>query len=235
VFLRFESLAMSKTLHTGIAALALFALLMGRYSDAQDGLPFAASDERFCADVHIMLISAVAETRNTVQPNFEAFVKSKAQIRPLETQQFVLVEESQPVRVSCKLKSNDYVAAEYGNALPYNASACEAVNRRIIEAASRAIAVERRKITEDQIVYERDVVTFFGPSWLKPFAFAYQGADGKLHIRAKQFLVTRDTKVFFWAPDRWKGNMSCHLIAPEYARRLLTGEAAAPPQDAAGG
>ena len=48
----------------------------------------------------------------------------------------ILREAEQPLRVSCKLKSNDYVAAEYGEALSYDAAACQTVNRRIIETTT---------------------------------------------------------------------------------------------------
>jgi hypothetical protein len=65
--------------------------------------------------------------------------------------------------------------------------------------------------------------------WLKPYDIAWAGADGALHLKSKAMRNDWLDPRYADAPARFKGTRYCHLVAPEYLKRLLTGVVAAPP------
>ena len=65
------------------------------------------------------------------------------------------------------------------------------------------------------------------PTWLKPFTMTYLDPAGGLHIATKGFVINFTDPRYQKFPDSWRGTHYCHLVAPEYMERLLSGEAAA--------
>lgn len=221
-----------RTIRTGLPMLVALLASAGVAAQAPH-VPFTRTDERFCPDVQRAMMGATPE-RNVVHATAGEFRSTKAAIRPLDTRQFALPGDGPgagPVRVSCKMKSPDYIKEVYGEAAAFDGGTCAAVNRAIVAAVSREIDADpgvRRVIPDALVTFDEDTETFFGPYWLADFAFAYTDDAGRLHFKAKRFRVDRDTVVFAWAPDAWRGNVSCHLVAPEYVRSLLLGTSTAP-------
>ena len=137
-----------------------------------------------------------------------------------------------PMRVSCKVKTPDHLNAEYGPGTATGRGVgCIDINRDTargvyagLEPAERA----RLKNPGSTLSFEPDEITFMGSSWVGEFPFAYTGQDGKLHLQAKALRVDWENVWLSWAPDRLRGALYCHLIAPEYLRRLILGETTAP-------
>jgi hypothetical protein len=48
------------------------------------------------------------------------------------------------------------------------------------------------------------------------------------HLLARTLRVDWQNRWLAWAPGRLRGAYFCHLVAPEYLRRLVLGEARAP-------
>jgi hypothetical protein len=67
-----------------------------------------------------------------------------------------------------------------------------------------------------------------GSSWVAPFDFAFLDSSRILHLRSKAQRIDRDDFLWSWAPGWIRGAYNCHVIAPEYLRRLLMGESGLP-------
>jgi len=195
-----------------------------------------ATTDNFCIRVQqIIAGTTMVPDSNTVYTDYQAFRESKTGVRPLTNHQYVLPEPgttNSPMRVSCKVKTPDHLNAEYG---PGTATAqnlgCIDINRdtaRRVYAGLDTGTISRVRIPETRLVFEPDDGTFMGSSWVGEFPFAWTGPDGRLHLRAKMLRVDWDNVWLSWAPDRLRGALYCHLVAPEYLRRLVLGEVTAP-------
>lgn len=202
-------------------------------ADAAGATMPAETSDGFCAAAQRLAAGTQLPARNVVHANYEAFVESKPAIRPLVTQQYVLRDDAgRPLRVSCKLKTADHLRAEYGRAAAAEDSArCAALNREVarsvyarLDAATRARAV----FPLARVFLEPDEITFVGSRYVAPYPFVWIADDGTLRLRAKSLRVDWDDWRFAWAPDRVRGTHYCHLVAPEYLRRLMLGEARPP-------
>jgi hypothetical protein len=192
----------------------------------------------FCAGVQQQLAATHLPVSNQIHADFASFVASKPAIQPLTTHQYVQYDDdarTRPLLISCKTKSVDHIAAVYGNSSMQpgaRALNCQDMNRRTIMSVWNNLDDAQRrgaKRPPQQILLDVDDVRYLGSSWLKPYPFAYTGADGRLHVWAKAQHADWNDWRWKFMPSRFRGTAYCHLIAPEYARRLMLGEAQAPP------
>lgn len=185
----------------------------------------------FCGSVQRQLSGTTAVAVSTrVHTRFEDFVKSKAKIQPLETEQYVQYEDAAgtlPMRVSCKTKSPDHINAVYGAGSAIADASCRDVNRSIIMNVWAAMPAGQRtaaKLPPWRILLDGDDVTVRGNKYVSPYPFLYLDADGQTHLLSIALRVNWDDWMWKWAPDRVRGAHYCHLIAPEYAARLMRGD-----------
>jgi hypothetical protein len=204
-------------------------------SRAEEAAGMARTGDTFCGDLQRSLTGATVPAATVVHATYESFKASKPEVQPLRTEQYVEYEDAEkrhPMRLSCKLKSPDIILKEYGPGTAVDGpAACGDVNRQIVAAVVAALPPADKaalKVDPARIVYDPDDHVLTGEKWIQPFPFAYAGKDGALHLRAKLLRVDWNNKLFALAPERMRGTLYCHLIAPEYAARLLTGAAAAP-------
>jgi hypothetical protein len=190
-----------------------------------------ATGERFCIDAQAQVAATRVPTVNVVHADYEAFVESKPQPRPLQTHQYVWYEDAaktQPKMISCKMKTSDHIRAEYGADQSGGDTSCAALNERTAQAVLASLrGAERRRLKFDRgrrIVYDEDFVTTDGPTWLAPFPVVYVGTDGALHVKSKGMKNDWLDPKLANAPARFKGTRYCHLVAPEYLKRVLLGE-----------
>ena len=186
--------------------------------------------ENFCNAIQLSIMENTVDAETVVHPDWQAFLKSKASVDPLRNEQFITAgPNGQPRVVSCKMKTPDHIREVYGEtAAVEEARSCEAINRETVAAVLTALTPEeqdRRVVTDDQIVFEEDLTEFMGVNWVKPFDYAFEGPDGALHIRSKRLQVDWTNLLFKLAPEQFRGALYCHLIAPEYVKALLLGEA----------
>ncbi|MBK6598099.1 MAG: hypothetical protein IPG25_09535 [Proteobacteria bacterium] len=138
-----------------------------------------------------MLTGTSLVARNPVHTDFDAFVKSKPQISPLTTQQWVEYADAAkilPMLVACKTKSADHLLAVHGpgSALD-DLLACQDVNRSIVNGAWAAMTPGERRAASwppTTIMLDADEVGFLGSEFIKPYTFLYLGADRRPHILA---------------------------------------------------
>ena len=186
----------------------------------------------FCADVQHVLAATAQRSDNVVYADREAFIKSKAAIRPLVTRQLVHYDEqARPRMISCKVKTSDMIVYEYGDGAAGHEGRCSSINRMTLASAAREF-----ESTEDgfgvfsDVVIEPDEVGISGVNWLKPYTMLWRD-DDTLHILAKALRVDWGDPRFQKAPARFRGTHYCHLVAPSYLRRVLSGEVGVPAPD----
>ena len=193
----------------------------------------SAITDTFCTEIQTSIMGNTIPAQNIVHSDKETFVLSKASIDPLRNEQFTeLGEDNRPRMVSCKMKTHDHIREFYGEtATSEEPRSCEAINRENMAAVIASLSdteSEQRVIADEQIVFDDDLTEFMGVNWLKPFDMAYRGEDGHLHIQSKGLRVDWTSLIFKLVPERFRGALYCHLIAPEYAKALILGEAHVP-------
>ena len=180
-----------------------------------------------------LLTGTRVRAANRVHQDYDAFVLSKAQINPLTTQQLVrhLDGPQEGARmISCKLKTVDHLVATFGSDAASGEGRCGDIHRQM------AIELAAAEPGSLEVVVDADLVvdihaaegTALGPQWLEPHQLAYQDNQGRLHIRGKEFRVDWGEPRFAAAPPQFRGIHYCHVIAPDYLRRLAVGELHAP-------
>jgi hypothetical protein len=187
----------------------------------------------FCVAAQQRISGTALRSENTLHTDYEAFVKSKPGVQPLRTEQFVWFEDDArtlPKMISCKMKTSDHIATEYGADQTRGEGQCADINRATLEGVLAAMsAAERRQLRfarGTQVVFEPEVRTTDGPVWLAPFALTTIAADGALHIHSKAMRNDWLDPALAKAPPQFKGTRYCHLIAPQYLARVLRGDVA---------
>lgn len=185
----------------------------------------------FCTEAQQRIAGTSLRSENTLYTDYEAFVKSKPGVRPLRTEQFVWLSDearAEPKMISCKMKTSDHIATEYGADQTTGEGQCADINRatlaRVLDSMT---AAERRRLRfarGTQIVFEPEIRTTEGPVWLAAFPLVTRGDDGALHIHSKAMRNDWLDPALAKAPPQFKGTRYCHLIAPQYLARLLRGD-----------
>jgi hypothetical protein len=192
----------------------------------------ARTTAEFCITAQTAIVAAQPVARNEIHDDFTAFTKSKPVAKPLLTTQYVWRENSDPqagpMMISCKMKTADHLIDVYGAGAAGADIGCSGVNEITLrQVLASFTAQERRQLRFDGgrgIRFETDIVTTQGPVWLEPYALATLGADGSLQLQAKGMRNDWLDPRYAEAPPQFRGTRYCHLIAPEYLRRLLLGE-----------
>lgn len=198
---------------------------------------FAATDltvsaPEFCSVVQRRLEGTTMVSANVNHPDYEAFQQSKAEVQPLRTEQFIEYRDptakADPMRISCKVKTADHLNEVFGAGTAKESGSCEMIHREMAAAVAASLAPGAAKIAVTDIVFDADDIKYMGSQWVSPYQYVYRDAAGKIHLKSKALLVNWTDIRFKLAPDRFRGAHYCHLIAPEYLAKLMTGAATAP-------
>jgi hypothetical protein len=192
--------------------------------------PMSALDT-FCADAQALLSNARPRATNVVHTDYDAFVKSKPAVRPLETQQYAWYTPGPEPRlrmISCKMKTADHVRAEYGADAAGEEGECSRLLSLTLDAVRRGFSdAERRRLKFERgqrVVIDPEFRVSMGPVWLEPYSLAYLADDGALHLKSKGMRNDWLDPRLATTPPQFKGTRYCHLIAPGYLRAMLLGE-----------
>jgi hypothetical protein len=211
-----------------LAAAALTAVAAGCASQppAVAGSPPLAE---FCLEAQRVVVRTAVKPALVLHTDFDAFVKSKAAIEPLTIQQYIWYEDEDPARpvmISCKLKSADHLNEAFGPGTSAGDGRCQDMNRLTydrVRASLGAAAVEPVIFDPAEEVRNAANPGMTGPDWLKPYQMTWRDESGALHLRSKGFRVDWTNPQFAAMPGRFRGVQYCHLVAPEYLARLVTG------------
>jgi hypothetical protein len=193
--------------------------------------PAPASDAGFCARAQQLVAGTALAATNLVFESPDDFSRSKPRVRPLETDQFVTYADAarrEPLRVSCKMKSADHLRAEYGATAAAGERQCREVNRdtaaRVYGSLSESER-ERLVVPPGRLLLSEDGEALTGAGFTRGADTVRFAPDGRLAIRALSIRVDWEAWWWAWMPERFRGQHSCHFIAPEYLRRIVLGEA----------
>ncbi len=187
----------------------------------------------YCAVAQKEIASSRVPARNVLMTDYQAFTRATPSINPLETMQFVGYADPQHLKarmISCKLHSPDRIRAEYGATAAGEASSCARLNRRTLDAVMASLTERQKKKMPFKgtigVMLEPDMVATNEGEWLEAFTMVEADAGGTLRIRAKSLragggVQARNKPVT--SPGQY-----CHLIAPDYLKRILTGEVQLP-------
>lgn len=185
----------------------------------------------FCIEAQQIIAGTRLPVQSVRHTDYDAFVLSKPEAQPLRTEQYVWYVDAartQPKMISCKMKTSDHIATVYGADQTRGEGMCADINRATLQRVLASVpAGERRRLAFDggtRVVFDIEEVTTNGPEWLAPYAFAYRGGDGALHLRAKAMRNDWLDPRLAGSPARFKGTRYCHLIAPSYLAGILRGE-----------
>ncbi|MBL8199589.1 MAG: hypothetical protein JNK40_01335 [Chromatiales bacterium] len=187
--------------------------------------------QEFCLEAQRVIVRTDVQPTLIVHADFDAFVKSKAAIEPLTIQQYIWYEDDdpgRPVMISCKLKSADHLNEAFGAGTSAGNGRCQDMNRLTydrVRAALGAVSVEPVIFDPAEEVRNTENPGMTGPDWLKPYEMTWRDQSGVLHLRSKGFRVDWTDPQFAAMPGRFRGVQYCHLVAPEYLARLVTGQA----------
>lgn len=182
-----------------------------------------------CAVAQKEIASARVPARNVVLPDYQSFAKATPSIQPLETLQFVQYADekgTRPRMISCKLHSAERIRASHGANAAGESTTCARLNRRTLDAVMSTLTERQRKKMPFKgaipILLDPDEQAASESQWLESFTMVQTDAGGTLRLRAKSLRKSAAG-----------GRQYCHLIAPDYLKRILLGEVRLPQGESA--
>ena len=217
--------------------LAVALVVAGCASDSRPtvvGQPFvlpALND--YCAIAQKEIAASRVPARNVLMTDWQAFSRASPSVKPLETMQYVGYADAQRTRprmISCRLHSAERIRAEYGATAAGEPSSCARLNRRTVDAVMGSLTDRQKKKMPFKgpvpVMLEPDLQAANETEWLDAFTMVETDAGGTLRIRAKSLASTGKVRVSTRGGNNER--QYCHLIAPDYLKRILTGEVQLP-------
>ena len=187
-----------------------------------------------CAVAQKEIATSRVPARNVVMTDYQAFARAKPSTKPLETMQYVGYADdkhTKPRMISCKLHSADRIRAEYGATAAGESTTCARLNRRTLDAVMLTLTDRQKKKMPFKgtvpVMLDADEVAPTEAQWHETFTMAQTDAGGTLRIRAKSLREASPGRAGSKASTTG-GGQYCHLIAPDYRKRILTGEVQLP-------
>jgi hypothetical protein len=220
------------------ASLGLSLLLSGCASDPRPlvvGTPMTLPNvNEYCAVAQKEIASSRVPARNVVMTDYQAFARAKPSAKPLETMQYVGYADdkhTKPRMISCKLHSADRIRAAYGATAAGESTTCARLNRRTLDAVMLTLTDRQKKKMPFKgtvpVMLDADEVASTEAQWHETFTMAQTDAGGTLRIRAKSLREASPVRAGTKSATA-AGGQYCHLIAPDYLKRILTGEVQLP-------
>ena len=228
--------AFVRKLTVGWAACLGLSLVAGCASDPDPVVigapPTLAPVNDYCSVAQKEISSARVPARNVIMNDYQAFARATPSVKPLETLQYTGYADekrTKPRMISCKFHSSERIRSEYGATAAGEATTCARLNRRTLDAVMLTLTDRQKKKMPFKgtvpVMLEADEQATSETQWLEAFTMVQTDAGGTLRIRAKSLgIASPNVRV----RSGGNGRMACHLIAPEYLKRILIGEVQLP-------
>jgi hypothetical protein len=187
----------------------------------------------YCTQAQKEIASARVPSRNVLVDDFQAFSRMTPSLQPFETVQFVQYADPQrakPRMISCKLHSAEKIRAAYGATAAGESTTCARLNRRTLDAVMNSLSERQKKKMPFKgtipILLDPDEQAGSEAQWLESFTMVQTDAGGTLRVRAKSLRGDSNQRVS--NKPSTGGRQYCHLIAPDYLKRILLGEVKLP-------
>ena len=188
----------------------------------------------YCSQAQKEIASARVPSRNVLMDDFQAFAARTPSVQPLETLQFVQFADPQrtkPRMISCKLHSAEKIRSAYGPTAAGESTTCARLNRRTLDAVMNTLTERQKKKMPFKgtipILLDPDEQAANEAQWLESFTMVQTDAGGTLRVRAKSLRGDGNAQRVSNKPATG-GRQYCHLIAPDYLKRILMGEVQLP-------
>ena len=188
----------------------------------------------YCAVAQKEIATSRVPARNVLVADYQAFSRASPSAKPLETMQYIGYADAQrtkPRMISCKLHSAERIRAEYGATAAGESTTCARLNRRTLDAVMLTLTDRQKKKMPFKgsvgVLLDADEQATSEAQWLEAFTMVQTDGGGTLRIRAKSLRGDGNMKVSAKARAT-SGRQYCHLIAPDYLKRILTGEVQLP-------
>lgn len=224
-----------------VACLAFGAALAGCASDSRPvvvGQPIALpAVNDYCAAAQKEIASSRVPARNVIVTDYAAFARATPSVKPLETLQYVGYtddKKSKARMISCKLHSAEQIRAEYGATAAGESTTCARLNRRTLDAVMITLTDRQKKKMPFNgalpVALDPDEQSASEAQWLEGFTMVQTDAGNTLRIRAKSLRAGNGSlrRTSTSAAAAADGRQYCHLIAPDYLKRILVGEVQLP-------
>jgi hypothetical protein len=189
----------------------------------------------YCAVAQKEVASSRVPARNVLMTDYQAFSRASPQVKPLETMQYVAYSDSQHARarmISCKLHSAERIRSEYGANAAGEPASCARLNRRTLDAVMASLTEKQKKKMPFKgsvpVMLEPDLQATSESDWLQEFTMVQTDAGGTLRIRAKSLSTQAPAPRGNGKAAGKVTRQYCHLIAPDYLKRILVGEVKLP-------
>jgi len=187
----------------------------------------------YCTQAQKEIATARVPSRNVLVTDFQAFAGITPSLQPLETVQFVQYADPQRTKarmISCKLHSAEKIRAAYGATAAGESATCARLNRRTLDAVMATLTEKQKKRMPFKgsipILLDPDETAANEAQWLESFTMVQTDAGGTLRVRAKSLRGDVNQRVS--NKPATGGRQYCHLIAPDYLKRILLGEVQLP-------
>ena len=187
----------------------------------------------YCAIAQKEIATSRVPARNVLVTDYQAFSRATPSVKPLETLQYVGYSDPQRTKarmISCKLHSAERIRAAYGATAAGESTTCARLNRRTLDAVMLTLSDRQKKKMPFKgsigVLLDPDEQATSESQWLESFTMVQTDAGGTLRIRAKS-LGGGKMRVSSKANAN-AGRQYCHLIAPDYLKRILLGEVKLP-------
>lgn len=199
-------------------------------------VPLAVTE--YCATAQREVATSRVPARNVMMTDYQAFSRASPSVKPLETLQFVGYSDPQRTKarmISCKLHTAERIRAEYGATAAGESASCARLNRRTLDAVMSQLTDRQKKKMPFKgsvgVMLEPDEQAANESAWLETFTMAQTDAGGTLRIRAKSLRTDGANQRVRANEANSGGRQYCHLIAPDYLKRILLGEVQLPKAD----
>ncbi|MDF3021419.1 MAG: hypothetical protein K0Q92_2722 [Steroidobacteraceae bacterium] len=188
----------------------------------------------YCSQAQKEIASSRVPSRNVLVNDFQSFAGMTPSVQPLETLQFVQYADPQRTRprmISCKLHSAEKIRSAYGATAAGESTTCARLNRRTLDAVMTTLTDRQKKKMPFKgtipILLDPDEQATSEAQWLESFTMVQTDAGGTLRVRAKSLRGDGGNQRVSNRPASG-GRQYCHLIAPDYLKRILLGEVKLP-------
>ena len=201
------------------------------------------SDEDYCASMQQFIAGTDLPVRNQMyaEGTYDTtFKESKPTAAPLVSHQYISYQQAggesaaYPMAISCKMKTAERIRTAHGGSEGVTVGSEDRSCHQWVEKTISEIHAKLESeggeglLPRDKIVLEPDNNVYIGPLWLRPHPYQVAYSEGgKLYLRSK--VLHMEYYRFLPVPDSFMGTHYCHLVAPEYLARLVSGQEQAPP------
>jgi len=209
-------------------SLMLVAALLPVSGFTADTLP-DPTDPNFCQAVQQVMADTDRVSTNVLFEDMPEYRHSKPIVDPLETFQVVSYAGQVPIMVSCKVKGAAHIRDAYGEEAAGEQLFCPDITARLQELAVAELTMEGDMAAASKaavFVIDQNEPFMTGRDYLADFELSYTGDDGAVHIQSPGLFHDYDDWTTWILPEKFEGQVYCHLATPQYIKALARGEMA---------